>query len=156
MDSFRHIHTCLIALVCSVVACAGSDDMSEPLTDDQLSTAPGTHSAATSEADWRTRWWSRYRRPGGSATGGTAGAGGSSGAGGSAGSGGNTAAAGCEICTKAKACCEVVSGGYCPHSAEVCSSYQDDTGRKAYINSCMTLLTTTRMAWSGNAPSACN
>jgi hypothetical protein len=153
MGSFRYVHTCIIALVSSVAACAGSDDMSEPpseaLTDDQTSTAAITNTAATREADWRARWY-RYRRPGGSSTGGT------TGAGGSAGSGGDLVAAGCEICTKAKACCDAVSGGYCPHSAEVCSSSQDDTWRQAYINGCKTSLMTTRMAWSGNPPSACN
>jgi hypothetical protein len=146
MGSFRHIHVCLITLVSSVAACAGSDDMSEGLLDDE-STIANTHSAATRGADWRARW-NRYRL-GGSSTGGT------TGAGGSAGSGGNIVAADCEICTKAKACCDVVTGGYCPHSAAVCSSYTDDTGRQAYINSCKTWLMTTSMAWSGNPPSAC-
>jgi hypothetical protein len=156
MGSFRNIHVCLIVLVSSVAACAGSDDMSEGLPDDESAIAD-THSAATRGADWRARWY-RYRRPVGSSTGGTTGAGGSSGSAGSvgsAGSGGNLAGAGCEICTKAQACCEAVSGGYCPHSAAVCSSYTDDIGRQAYINSCKTLLTTTSMAWSGNPPSAC-
>jgi hypothetical protein len=63
-------------------------------------------------------------------------------------------AADCSICTKANACCQVVSGGpLCTFSAATCEAEPPDA-RGAYVRSCLTLLDTVEHAWK-TLPAPC-
>jgi hypothetical protein len=140
------------SLIVLGVGCAGADDPESDAATDWSESIATQRSDLTSP---RGQWWRHRPRPQG--TGGSV----SAGTGGTTSTGGATNVnpnARCEVCAQAKACCDTVNGGpLCTFSASTCAGLQP-AAQAAYVNSCLTLLDTTRRAHASAravAPASC-